>query len=277
MVAQHIAIVQISHPGPTDESPYDEYWTAGLGIRLRTMYADLLGMTPIHIGYHKLVHEDGRIPEIGFEYSPEDVRPRWPDPAHPQQVHLDISVADLEAASALVVDRGARHLADADGHRVFEDPVGHPFCLYGGGVPGGAPGAITRIVFDCFSPRSLASFYSAVFDMPTRVVDTPTRVEIRGAGHRVSLAFQHSAADPPRWPDPSRPPQLHLDVPFEDASDIERAVALGAVHLPLDSRPDNHVYADPEGHPFCAGIGADDWLSGPAQVEAYQQWLARDN
>lgn len=39
------------------------------------MYGELLGMVPIYIGYHKLVHEDGRIPEIGFEYSPDDVRP----------------------------------------------------------------------------------------------------------------------------------------------------------------------------------------------------------
>ena len=274
-MAQHIGIVQISHPGPTDESVDDGYWVDGLGARMRAMYGELLGMIPIHIGYHKLVHEDGHIPELGFEYSPDDRRPRWPDPGHPQQVHLDIEVADLEAATALVLSHGARQLADDDRHRVFEDPVGHPFCLYPSSPPaaGAAPGEIVRIVFDCFSPRALAAFYEELFDMRTRVLDTPTRVEILGGGHRVGLAFQHSTADPPRWPDPARPHQLHLDVVLEEPDGVARVEALGGMHLPLPERPDNHVYADPAGHPFCLGIGLDGWVFGPNQVADYERWL----
>ncbi|MHA6792848.1 VOC family protein [Pseudonocardia bannensis] len=57
--------------------------------------------------------------------------PRWPDPAHPQQSHLDIGVVDLDAAHAQVVALGARPL-DVDrarGWSVYADPAGHPFCL----------------------------------------------------------------------------------------------------------------------------------------------------
>jgi hypothetical protein len=230
-------------------------------------------MQPIHIGYHKLVHEDGHLPELGFECSPDDVRPRWPDPAHPQQVHLDIEVPDVDAAVHHVVGHGARRLASFDDHVVCEDAVGHPFCLYRG-EGSGAPARIVRIVFDCLSPRALARFYAELLDLPARVVDTTTRVEIAGGGHAVALAFQHSTADPPRWPDPSRPPQLHLDVVVDRESDRERAERLGAMRLPLPERPDNHVYADPAGHPFCLGVTGDGWSSGPQQVDDYRRWLA---
>jgi hypothetical protein len=36
------------------------------------------------------------------EYNP----PQWPDPAHPQQGHLDIDVEDLDAAETKVLRRG---------------------------------------------------------------------------------------------------------------------------------------------------------------------------
>ena len=51
----------------------------------------------------------GAYRRIGFEYSPDDVRPRWPDPAHPQQVHLDIEVSDaMNAPSRGRVASGRR-------------------------------------------------------------------------------------------------------------------------------------------------------------------------
>ncbi|MFE4450181.1 VOC family protein [Streptomyces sp. NPDC056796] len=58
--------------------------------------------------------------------------PRWPDPARPQQLHLDIGVPDLNRAEAEVLARGATVLdtgATARGWSVFADPAGHPFCL----------------------------------------------------------------------------------------------------------------------------------------------------
>ena len=56
--------------------------------------------------------------------------PRWPDPAYPQQSHLDLGVADLDAAHEEALAAGASLLDDsARGWRVYADPAGHPFCL----------------------------------------------------------------------------------------------------------------------------------------------------
>jgi hypothetical protein len=57
--------------------------------------------------------------------------PQWPDPAHPQQEHLDIRVDDVDAAEQAVLALGATRLPNEheNGFRVFTDPAGHPFCL----------------------------------------------------------------------------------------------------------------------------------------------------
>lgn len=56
--------------------------------------------------------------------------PQWPDPAYPQQLHLDIEVPDLDAGEAAVLALGATRLpSHEEGFRVFADPAGHPFCL----------------------------------------------------------------------------------------------------------------------------------------------------
>jgi predicted enzyme related to lactoylglutathione lyase len=62
------------------------------------------------------------------DYSP----PRWPGQEHPQQVHLDVLVTDLDEAEPLVLGLGATLLAGSAkpvGFRVYADPAGHPFCL----------------------------------------------------------------------------------------------------------------------------------------------------
>ena len=64
--------------------------------------------------------------------APDHVAPRWPDPAFPQQAHLDVEVerADLEDAERRVLALGATRLpGDGENWRVYADPVGHPFCL----------------------------------------------------------------------------------------------------------------------------------------------------
>jgi len=50
---------------------------------------------------------------------------------HPQQLHLDLEVADLDAGEAAVVALGARkhEVQPGETFRVFLDPAGHPFCL----------------------------------------------------------------------------------------------------------------------------------------------------
>lgn len=69
--------------------------------------------------------------EVAFQRAIEWVRPRWPDPAHPQQMHLDIRVTDPDRADEQLIGHGAtRARCEREtGFRVFLDPVGHPFCI----------------------------------------------------------------------------------------------------------------------------------------------------
>jgi hypothetical protein len=60
------------------------------------------------------------------------VAPTWPEPGQLQQMHLDISVADLQTAVDGALALGAReaaHQAGPELWRVLIDPAGHPFCL----------------------------------------------------------------------------------------------------------------------------------------------------
>jgi hypothetical protein len=57
-------------------------------------------------------------------------RPQWPDPAHPQQCHLDVTVTDIDDAESGALKLGATRLTGGgDDFRVYADPAGHPFCL----------------------------------------------------------------------------------------------------------------------------------------------------
>ena len=54
----------------------------------------------------------------------------WPDPAYPQQFHLDVTVDDIDAAEAAVLKLGATSLSSGGVNwRVYADPAGKPFCL----------------------------------------------------------------------------------------------------------------------------------------------------
>lgn len=70
-------------------------------------------------------------PTIAFQMSSGYVPPQWPSDDHPQQLHLDFAVPDLEAAETDVLALGARKAEVQPGStwRVFLDPAGHPFCL----------------------------------------------------------------------------------------------------------------------------------------------------
>jgi catechol 2,3-dioxygenase-like lactoylglutathione lyase family enzyme len=78
--------------------------------------------------------------ELAFQRVPHFVPPRWPDARHPQQMHLDIRVTDVDDAERAVLALGARRLPATyeSNFRVFADPAGHPFCLVFGPKPGSA-------------------------------------------------------------------------------------------------------------------------------------------
>lgn len=68
---------------------------------------------------------------IAFQEVEDYVPPQWPGSAHPQQLHLDFDVDDLDAGEKAVLELGARKADYQPGtsFRVFLDPSGHPFCL----------------------------------------------------------------------------------------------------------------------------------------------------
>ena len=72
-------------------------------------------------------------PSISFQPYPDYQPPVWPEQPGEQwkMIHLDLSVDDLEAATAHAIACGGR-LAEFQGRedlRVVLDPAGHPFCL----------------------------------------------------------------------------------------------------------------------------------------------------
>jgi catechol 2,3-dioxygenase-like lactoylglutathione lyase family enzyme len=69
--------------------------------------------------------------QLAFQRAAHYRPPDWPDPHHPQQLHVDIRVDDVDAAEQQVLALGAKRLpGEHEGRfRVFADPAGHPFCL----------------------------------------------------------------------------------------------------------------------------------------------------
>jgi catechol 2,3-dioxygenase-like lactoylglutathione lyase family enzyme len=112
-------------------------------------------------------------------------------------------------------------------------------------------GRLHHVIIDCPDPAALAAFYSELVGLPI-VWQQEDFVVIARNDRSSGIAFQLAADfQPPCWPDPGRPQQLHLDVMVDDVAAAEPLVlARGARRLAVG---DNgfRVYADPAGHPFC--------------------------
>lgn len=100
---------------------------------LAGFYRDLLGW---RVEYDELgvwvTLSDGGPVKLCLQQVADYRPPSWPDPAHPQQFHLDLEVDDLDPAERKAVALGAT-VAEAQpapsSFRVMLDPAGHPFCL----------------------------------------------------------------------------------------------------------------------------------------------------
>ncbi|HWS37468.1 MAG TPA: VOC family protein [Actinoplanes sp.] len=68
---------------------------------------------------------------LSFQQVADYRKPEWPGREHPQQMHLDVIVDDLDTAETAVLALGATKHQHQPGttFRVFLDPAGHPFCL----------------------------------------------------------------------------------------------------------------------------------------------------
>ena len=97
---------------------------------LSAFYAELLGKPVTYEGEGvAMIGEDGAQPVL-FQQITGYHAPRWPDPAYPQQFHLDVTVGDVDAAEAAALKLGATSLSSGGMNwRVYADPAGKPFCL----------------------------------------------------------------------------------------------------------------------------------------------------
>jgi catechol 2,3-dioxygenase-like lactoylglutathione lyase family enzyme len=119
-------------------------------------------------------------------------------------------------------------------------------------------GNLQCVVLDCADVAPLARFYQSLLggelnrpDPRWSIGDTWATLHTDSG---LVLAFQHvSDYRPPRWPQPDRPQQFHLDLGVENLDEAQHEV-LGAGATVLDIG-DGHriwrVFADPAGHPFC--------------------------
>jgi catechol 2,3-dioxygenase-like lactoylglutathione lyase family enzyme len=105
----------------TDDPPrMADFYTALLGWQVEEAQDDWVTL-----------RGDGNA-RIAFQLALNHKPPTWPDNEVPQQLHLDLAVDDLDAASAYAVSIGARPVEGperSESFRVFLDPSGHPFCL----------------------------------------------------------------------------------------------------------------------------------------------------
>jgi len=102
-------------------------------VSLAIFYAELLGGRAITSDPSWCEVILDRPPKLAFQLASNFEAPDWPD-GHPQQLHLDLSVSDLEADSRRAVELGATVLAGPVEEAgcvfiVHADPAGHPFCL----------------------------------------------------------------------------------------------------------------------------------------------------
>ena len=76
--------------------------------------------------------------QLAFQQVDELTPSTWPEPGIPQQLHLDLTVANREALQrehARALALGARVLRDESQDEiepiyVYADPAGHPFCIF---------------------------------------------------------------------------------------------------------------------------------------------------
>lgn len=102
-----------------DAGPLAAFWAAMLGGEVRFTRPTVAGVRTDWMWLAAI-----EVPD----YRP----PSWPEADVPKQFHLDLGVADLDAAVAEAEALGARPAPFQPApalRRVLLDPAGHPFCL----------------------------------------------------------------------------------------------------------------------------------------------------
>jgi len=216
--------------------------------RLAAFYTALGGWAQRYADDEWISLETGDGWRVAIQHSPGHLPPRWPDPAYPQQAHLDLRVPDLAAGAARAVELGAEPLRENETWHTLADPAGHPFdlCLF----PARQQTTLMGVMLDCPDAGQLSAFYAELLGKP--VTYQGEGMAMIGEDGAQPVLFQQVAEyRAPRWPDPAHPQQVHLDVTVDDVDAAEAAVLkLGAASLNF-SGENWRVYADPAGKPFC--------------------------
>nr|WP_296063835.1 VOC family protein [uncultured Actinoplanes sp.] len=220
--------------------------------RLAGFYGALGGWTEHYADDEWITMVTGDGWRVAVQRSLDHVPPRWPDPAFPQQAHLDLRVPDLEAAAAKAVGLGAELLRRNESWYTLADPAGHPFdlCRY----PQRQDTTVMGVMLDCPDAKGLSTFYAELLGKPV-TYEGDGMAMIGEDGAQPVLFQQIGDYQAPRWPDPAYPQQFHLDVTVGDVEEAEAAVLrIGATSLGSGSETGEdkwRVYADPAGKPFC--------------------------
>jgi catechol 2,3-dioxygenase-like lactoylglutathione lyase family enzyme len=119
-------------------------------------------------------------------------------------------------------------------------------------------GNLQCMVLDCADVAELARFYQALLGGEVNRPDRRWSLDDGWATLHTDgglvLAFQRVGDHrPPRWLDPARPQQFHLDLAVGNLDEAQREVLeAGATLLDAGDGAQNwRVFADPAGHPFC--------------------------
>lgn len=107
------------------------------------------------------------------------------------------------------------------------------------------------ISLDCADAKPLAEFWAAM--LGGEIVYTSAAAMVVRTDWVALSAIEVPAYQPPTWPQPDVPKQIHLDLAVTDLEtavvESERLGARLAAEQPAPER--RRVLLDPAGHPFC--------------------------
>ena len=110
---------------------------------------------------------------------------------------------------------------------------------------------LASTALDCSDPSALAAFWAALVGGEIAFTSDDFCAVKTDRGWLATVRV--SDYQPPSWPDPAVPKQMHLDLAVEDLEAAQaEAVRLGATLADAQPAPDRwRVLLDPAGHPFC--------------------------